>query len=87
MQQQKPNKEQQQPFGEEAELAVAKAEAELGVAAKSETRPCRRSPCMNKRLAEEADFAKAAQEEVAVLHTKLQLATNVLIVSQDTQQH
>jgi hypothetical protein len=61
----------------EAELAVAmaKAEGELGVVATERNAALQTVSLHEQRLAEkEADFAKAAQEEVAVLHTKLKLA-------------
>eukprot|EP01043_Picozoa_sp_COSAG02_P018408 COSAG02_NODE_859_length_16438_cov_11.496236_6_plen_1824_part_00 len=61
----------------EAELAVsmAKAEGKLGVVATERNAALQTVSLHEQRLAEkEADFAKAAQEEVAVLHTKLQLA-------------
>ena len=59
----------------ELALAMAKAEGELGVVATERNAALQTISLHEQRLAEkEADFARAAQEEVEALHTKLKLS-------------
>ena len=59
----------------ELALAMAKLEGELGVVATERNAALQAISSHEQRLAEkEADFARAAQEEIAALHTKLKLS-------------